>query len=131
MNFLAVQIVLYIRAMLNNKIYDLKERTFIFSAELLKLTKRMKYDCLNSIILKQVIRSGTSIGANYEEACEGFSNKDFKYKAAVARKEAKETNYWLRLMLATDLVPTKEVPEINHLITETKEFVKILSAMIK
>jgi four helix bundle protein len=82
----------------------------------------------NLIIFHQIIRSGTSIGANYREACEAESAKDFVHKMSISKKEAKETLYWLELLIRTNL---KFEGEINKLLDEVSEFIKIFSTICR
>jgi four helix bundle protein len=80
------------------------------------------------IISKQVVRSGTSIGANVEEATAGQSRKDFISKMAISSKEARETNYWLRLLRDSQLC--KDI-DYTDLISESEEIIKILTSIVK
>jgi four helix bundle protein len=80
------------------------------------------------ILSKQVVRSGTSIGANVEEATAGQSRKDFISKMAISSKEARETNYWLRLLRDSQLC--KDI-DYKNLINESEEIIKILTAIVK
>lgn len=79
------------------------------------------------IISKQILRSGTSIGANIQEATAGFSKKDFVYKMSIASKEARETRYWLQLLNKSNLTETNvdiHLEEVNHLINILTKIVK-------
>ncbi|NMB48558.1 four helix bundle protein [Candidatus Kuenenbacteria bacterium] len=78
--------------------YDLEERCAVFAEETLALCKKIKMDDLNKPIIVQLIRSATSIGANYMEANGASSKKDFKNKIHICLKEARETKHWLRLL---------------------------------
>jgi four helix bundle protein len=80
------------------------------------------------ILSKQVVRSGTSIGANVEEAMAGQSRKDFISKMAISSKEARETNYWLRLLRDSQLC--KGI-DFTKLINESEEIIKILTSIVK
>ena len=80
------------------------------------------------ILSKQVVRSGTSIGANVEEATAGQSKKDFISKMAISSKEARETNYWLRLLRDSQLC--KDI-DYTNLINESEEIIKILTSIVK
>ena len=82
----------------NNKIYDLEERTSVFAEDLVVLCKKCPKNIVTIPILDQLIRSGTSIGANYFEANGASSKKDFINKIFLCKKEAKETKYWLRVL---------------------------------
>ena len=82
----------------NSKQYDLEERTLIFTKRVIKFTKRLPKTIANIEIIKQVVRSAGSVGANYIEANESLSKKDFVMRIKICRKEAKETRYWLKLV---------------------------------
>ena len=78
--------------------YDLEERTAKFSENLIEICKKVPKNTVTIPVLDQLIRCGTSIGANYVEASGASSKKDFKNKIFICLKEAKETKYWLRLL---------------------------------
>lgn len=102
------------------------ERTLQFSEDLILVINKLPKTSANLIIFHQVIRSGTSIGANYREACEGESAKDFIHKLRISKKEAKETLYWLELLIRTNQTYKKE---ISLLLNEVTEFIKIFSSV--
>jgi four helix bundle protein len=81
-----------------NKKYDLEERTARFGEEVIDLMRTVKQDAVNRSLISQVVRSSTSIGANYMEADGGVSKKDFRNKIGTCKKEAKETKHWLRMI---------------------------------
>ncbi|KKS34547.1 MAG: CHP02436-containing protein [Parcubacteria group bacterium GW2011_GWC2_42_12] len=81
---------------LSNK-YNLEERTAKFGEEVIKLCRNLKQDTISKPIINQLIRSATSIGANYCEANGASSKKDFKNKIFICKKEAQETKHWLRM----------------------------------
>jgi len=83
----------------NKKQYDLEDRTAKFSSNIISLVRKVQKDIVTSPILSQLIRCATSIGANYCEANGASSKKDFKNKIYICKKEAKETKYWLKLLL--------------------------------
>lgn len=87
--------------------FDLEERTSIFSEKVVELCREARKTLLAVPIADQLIRSGTSIGANYCEANGASSKKDFTNKIFICKKEAKETQYWLRIM-------AKTVPELTE-----------------
>lgn len=107
----------------NNK-YDLEERTTLFSEAIIELCKRAPKTIITIPIIDQLIRSGTSIGANYTEANGASSSKDFKNKIFICKKEAKETKYWLRLLIKAQ-VELKE--KCAKLWQEAQEFTLIFS----
>jgi four helix bundle protein len=86
--------------MINNK-YNLEERTSKFSENVIDLCKKAPKDVIIIPIISQLIRAGTSIGANYCEANGASSKKDFKNKIYICKKESKETKYWLRMLART------------------------------
>ena len=84
------------------KTYNLEERTAQFAEDIIKLLKKIKTTPINSRIISQLIGSGGSIGANYCEANESESKKDFIHKIGICKKEIKETKHWLRLLATSD-----------------------------
>ena len=111
------------------KVYDLGDRTFIFAKNVRLFIKTLPKSIANNEDSKQVIRSSGSVGANYREANEALSKKDFKMRIKISRKEAKESGYWLRLINETnDLENSNTALE---LIQEATELKKILSAILE
>ena len=107
---------------------DIEQRTFAFALAVIHVCKQL--DSLPGVgwgLAKQLLRSGTSIGANVEEAQAGQSRADFISKNAIALKEARETRYWLRLLHAADLVRSENV---ERLILEADELTRILGAIV-
>jgi four helix bundle protein len=82
-----------------NKIYDLEERTARFGEEIIRFAKRIPRDTVTSSLIGQLVDSGTSIGANYCEADDAESGRDFKHKIGICKKEARETKHWLRMIM--------------------------------
>lgn len=111
------------------KIYDLEERTFIFTKNVVLYVKKFPRTISNIESGKQVIRSSGSTGANYIEANEALSRKDFLMRIKICRKEAKETAYWLRLLIETNDLTFKQ--EGAALIQEAIELKKIFSAILE
>jgi four helix bundle protein len=87
---------------INSKIYDLEERTAKFGEDIIKFVKSIRRDDINRPIVSQIIRSATSIGANYCEADGAESKKDFQHKIGICKKESKETKHWLRMLSVTN-----------------------------
>ena len=85
----------------------MEERTARFGERIIELAKALNVDRVNDVLVRQIVRSGTSVGANYMEADSAGSKKDFKHKIDLCRKEAKETKHWLR-MIATANPDKKE-----------------------
>jgi four helix bundle protein len=113
---------------MGNAIYDLEERTLEFAKRITRLCKALPKDQINFEFIKQITRSGSSVGANYREANEALSKKDFLMRAKISRKEAKETIFWLELIIEAN----KNFKErIIPLLQETIELKKILSKIIE
>jgi len=108
---------------------DLPERTFAFARRIVKLCQTMEQKPgASRILANQLLRSGTSIGANVQEGQAGQSRADFIAKYSIACKEARETHYWLRLFVAAELV---EEPELQDMIDEANQLVAILTSIVK
>lgn len=113
----------------NGKKYDLEERTFEFAKAVRIFTKTLPMTTANFEDIKQLIKSSGSIGANYREANEKLSKKDFILRLKISRKEAKETIYWLRLIVDTNDLDNEQ--EGFDLIQEATELKKIFSSIIE
>ncbi len=114
--------------MMNYEI-DIKKRSFAFAVRIVRLCRVLEQQGnVSRTLANQLLRSGTSIGANIEEAQAGQSKADFTAKMSIARKEARETLYWLRLLTATDTV---EDTKISELLKESDELVRILTSIVK
>ena len=85
----------------NKKIYDLEERTAKFAEEVISFTKKLSRDPRYLNIIIQLIRAVTSVGANYCEADDAHSKKDFCHKISICKKESRETKFWLRIIAKT------------------------------
>jgi four helix bundle protein len=109
------------------KIYDLTERTRVFAKKCRTLTRAINRDQGNVEDSKQLVRSSGSVAANYIEANEAISEKDFHYRIKLCRKESKESGLWLNLLLVND---PKLDSERNYLEQETREFIRIFSSML-
>lgn len=107
---------------------DLKDRFYSFALRIVNFIKSLPKNWIALEIGKQLLHSGTSIAANYEEACGGFSKEDFIYKINTALKEARESNYWLRLIKDTKIASGDE---LNRLVHESEEISKILGQSVK
>lgn len=115
--------------MINGKMYDLEDRTLLFAKNVRFLVKKIPRTIGNIEDCAQLVRSSGSIGANYIEANESLSKKDFLMRVKISRKEAKETRYWLRLidtMDKEDMLKEKEA-----LIQESTELMNILGSIIR
>ena len=109
------------------KPYNIRHRSFFFSKEIISFVGESKFDRLYSSLFDQLLRSGTSIGANLVEGKAGSSKKDWKNFYAIALKSANETKYWLCLIRDT-LDVSK--PKVNELIKEADEISKIIASII-
>jgi four helix bundle protein len=92
--------------------YDLEERTKKFSKDIIDLVLRVKKNEINRNLISQLIRSATSVGANYCEAIGASSRKDFKNKIFICRKEIQETKYWIELMAKTNSEVKEKLREL-------------------
>jgi four helix bundle protein len=111
----------------DKKRYDLEERTSKFTKDMTRFAKKVPQNMVNNIILSQVIRSSGSIGANYIEANEALSKKDFIMRIKICRKESKETAYWLDSL---DLEKEEIKDECKILHDEATQLKKIFSAIV-
>ncbi len=102
----------------------LLDKTFAFSVEIVKLARKLQIEKRDNVISRQLLKSGTSIGANVEEAMAGHSSADFLSKITIAHKEARETKYWLRLLSASEL------HDCSSYMGNIDEILKIISAII-
>ena len=114
--------------MLDEKKYDLAERTAKFGENIIDFSKTVNKDVVNKPIISQLVRAGTSIGANYMEADGAVSKKDFKHKISICLKESKETEHWLRMIAKA--VPEK-LRDSRILWKESHELTLIFSAILK
>jgi four helix bundle protein len=107
--------------------YNLTNRTVQFSKSTIILVRGLKIDLISEPIAKQLLRSATSIGANYAEANGASSKKDFKNKIHICKKEAEETKYWLQLLLKCS---DKNTAEVELLSREAHELLLIFQKII-
>ena len=107
---------------------NVEHKSFLFSVRIVKLARYLQEEKKEYILSKQLIRSGTSIGANIVEAQQAQSRADFISKLSIALKEASETNYWLRLLNATEYLSETE---FSSIIADCKEIERILTSIIK
>ena len=107
--------------------YDLEERTAEFGVNVIKFCQDIKQDAIRKPLISQLIRSSTSVGANYMEANAASSKKDFKNKIYICKKEAQETKHWLRMFVACE--PQRK-EEISKLWKEAQEFTLIFGKIV-
>lgn len=117
--------------MTNDKIskkrkYDLEERTAKFGENIIRFAKKIPRNSITISLITQLVKAGTSVGANYCEADDAESGKDFKHKIGIAKKEARETKHWLR-MIAVTCPDLKE--EARKLWQEAKELHLIFNSI--
>jgi four helix bundle protein len=108
------------------KVYDLENRTLAFAKRVIGFVNILERTIANKEIGKQLVRSAGSVGANYIEANEALSKKDFLMRAKICRKEAKETCYWLKLIICKDDLE----PERRSLLKESTEIMKIFGSIV-
>jgi four helix bundle protein len=106
----------------------IQQKSFAFAIRIVNLYKYLTNEKKEFVLSKQLLRSGTSIGANIEESIGGQSDKDFLSKISIAYKEARESMYWLKLLQATDYL-TKEQAE--NLLFDAEEICKIIGSIQK
>lgn len=103
-------------------------KSFQFAVKIIETYKKLNGDKKEYVLSKQLLRAGTSIGANVREGVQAQSKKDFISKMSIALKEAYETEYWIELLAETQfLIPV----DTNHLLREVREIIKILISIIK
>lgn len=103
-------------------------KSFAFGVKIVNTYKTMTFERKEYVLSKQLLRSGTSIGANISEAIHGQSTKDFIHKLSIARKEANETLYWLNILNETDYLT---VNQSTPLLNDCEELMRILTSIIK
>ncbi len=111
-----------------NKKYDLEERTEKFAKAVIALCQKLPKNTVGIELISQVVRSAGSVGANYIEANESLSKKDFANRIKISRKEAKESRYWLRLISSTNQELEKEISPLTQ---ESTELMNIFGAILK
>lgn len=108
--------------------YDLEDRTARFAERIIELCKKVPVNTVSNPIIDQLIRAGTSVGANYCEANGASSKKDFKNKIHICKKESNETKYWLRLLAKTEPYLSNDC---RPLWQEAQELTLIFSSIAK
>lgn len=112
----------------DKKKFDLQERTAKFGEDIIDFVKRLPNDLVNRRLLDQIIRSGTSVGANYMEADGAESKKDFRHKIGICKKESKESMHWLRMVARAN---PSYGDDCRRLWQETKELTLIFSSILR
>lgn len=104
--------------------FDIRKRTFLFAVRVVRFVGKLPKTTVAMEIGRQLVRAGSSVGCNVEEADGALSRKDFVNHICIARKEAREARFWFRLIEAADLLHDPELPELTQ---EADELVRILS----
>jgi len=112
---------------MSERAYDLSERLLLFATDVIKLTEKLRTSYTEIHIGKQLLRSSTSCGANYEEACGAESSADFIHKLQIVLKEMKESRYWLRLLQTAKIA---DIKKIEILFNESDELIRIIAKSI-
>lgn len=107
---------------------DLKKRTKSFALRIISLVKAMEQDLASTTIAKQIIRSGTSVSANYRTACIAKSRKDFINKLRITAEESDETAHWIELLIESELFPSQKLLPLKQ---ESEELTRIFLSSIK
>ena len=114
---------------MNDEPQEIAERAFEFAVRIVKLYQIIdERPGVSRTLANQLLRSGTSVGANLEESKGGQSRADFLSKVSISLKEARETHYWLRLLIATNIVTDKQ---LAPLLDEANQIIAILTTIVK
>lgn len=105
-----------------------QNKSFAFAIQIVRLYQSLEYEKKEFVLSKQILKSGTSIGANIEESEGGFSKKDFAAKMGIAYKEARETKYWLRILKETDYISEDQ---FSSLLYDCEELLKMFYNIVK
>ncbi|MGA2797893.1 MAG: four helix bundle protein [Thermoguttaceae bacterium] len=111
--------------MSNNKSAALRERTKLYALRIIRMYSALPKTVVAQVIGKQVLKSGTSVGAHYREACRSRSAAEFISKMEGALQELDETDYWLELLIESNILPAKRLSDLCH---ETDELIAIFTA---
>lgn len=107
---------------------NIKDKSFLFAISMVNLYKHLQSDKKEYIMSKQLLRSGTSVGAMVREAQHSESKRDFIHKMAIAQKEINESIYWLELLEATEYISNVQFKDLN---SKAVEIIKIITTIIK
>lgn len=113
---------------MNEKDIKILDRSYRFALRILKMDQQLPESNDARIIGNQLLKAGTSVGANVEEAVAAYSKTDFAHKMSVALKEARETHYWLRLLRDSEII---RPARLSAIIVEAEEIKKILGAIVR
>ena len=112
----------------NTKKYDLEDRTLQFAKNCIDLSNGLMRDVVNIELIKQLIRASSSVGANYREANDTDTKKDFYHRIGICRREAKEAKYWLDLLQHSN---SKQSSKISNLSDEALQLARIFASIVK
>lgn len=112
----------------SGKKFDLEERTLKFAKDCIDLCKTLPHNPINLELISQLIRASGSVGSNYREANDSITKKDFYYRINISRKEAKESKYWLELLMHAN---QKFSDKINPLLDESLQLARIFASIVK
>jgi four helix bundle protein len=112
----------------NEKPNPAKDKSFEFALKIIKVCRKLQVEDKEFVLSNQLLRSGTSIGANVEEGVGSFSDRDFHFKFSIAYKEARETHYWIRLLSESGFI--KDV-EAHPLLENAEELLKIIGSILR
>ena len=112
---------------MESKSNQLSERMLDYAVEIVRLTTQLRKTATGRQIASQLLRSGTSVGANYEEACGAQSRADFAHKLQIVLKELRESRFWLRLVQKTGIINDAR---IGDLISETEQLINIIARSV-
>lgn len=110
---------------ISKKSIDITDRTFRFAASIIAITGKLPKSPSGFAIANQIVRSGTSIGANVQEAQSAISRKDFIHTMNISLKETRETNYWLKLIGQALFI------KVDKFLQESEEIIRILASIVK
>ncbi|MFH1683805.1 MAG: four helix bundle protein [Candidatus Margulisiibacteriota bacterium] len=114
------------------KKYDLRDRTYKFAVEIVKFCLPLFKNIELRELGRQLIKSGTSVGANVEEGDGARTRKEFGNKMTISRNEAKETRFWLRVIMDSEVLHNKtNIEKAKKLLNESEELIRILSSIIE
>jgi len=111
-----------------DKKYDLEDRTLKFAKDCIDLCKTLAGDAVNRELISQFVRAASSVGANYREANDSISKKEFYHRINISRREAKESKYWLELLLHSN---KKLTEKIEPLVDEALQLARIFASIAK
>ena len=111
----------------DQKKYDLEERTAVFGERIIDFVKTLPDNVINRELIRQLVKAGTSVGANYSEADGAESKKDFNHKIAIYKKESKESKHWLRMIARANLNRKEDCKELW---IEAQELTLIFSSIL-